>query len=307
MKLTLVASSAFAIFIMALCAMPALGGDKFQVTVSISPQKYFVEKIGGQLLDASVMVEPGVDPHVYDPRPQQMVALAKSKIYFAIGAPFEKAWLDRFSAANPTLSIVHTESGIKEIPMSEEHHHDSGKGQARSQEKAAHEDHLHGPMDPHIWLSPPLVMLQARNILNALLDLDPAHASVYEANYKRFILELVELDLELRKLLSTNDGSNEFMVFHPAWGYFAAAYGLVQIPIEIEGKEPKASDLKQLIEYAQKNRIRAIFVQPQFSNTSAKIIANAIGAQVVIADPMAQDWANNLREVGRKIKTGGNK
>ncbi len=94
----------------------------------------------------------------------------------------------------------------------------------------------------------------------------------------------------------------QFMVFHPAWGYFAHSYGLQQVPVEIEGKDPKPAQLKALIEHARENQIKSIFVQPQFSSKSAKLVAKEIGGQVTVADPLASDWYINLREVARKLK-----
>lgn len=267
------------------------------VTVSILPQKYFVERIGGERVAVTVMVEPGAEPHVYDPKPQQMMALAKSKIYFALGVPFEDAWLPKFTAANPGMKIIHTEAGIRKLPM-QAHSHQEERPSASPQ--PAQHDHHEG-LDPHIWLSPPLVMLQARNILDGLLQVDPTNRSKYEANYRKLMEGLVALDLDLFRLFGETGDRNEFMVFHPAWGYLAAAYGLEQIPIEVEGKEPKAADLKRLIEQARKHRIKALFIQPQFSSTSAKVIAEALGAQVVSADPMAADWENNLRDVAEQF------
>jgi zinc transport system substrate-binding protein len=289
--------------VFATMGMPRAHADEpLQVTVSILPQKYFVEKIGGHQVAITVMVEPGAEPHVYDPKPQQMASLTKSKIYFAVGVPFEDAWLKRFAGANPGMRIVHTESGIQKLPMRVHDEHPEQPEDANQQGRLHAEAHQHGVLDPHIWLSPPLVMIQARNILNTFLEVDPAHKNLYEANYRQFIEEVVTLDVGFLNLFGEVAGNKEFMVFHPAWGYFAEAYGLEQIPIEVEGKEPKAADLKQLIEHARERKIKVIFVQPQFSSTSARVIAEAIGGQVVPADPMALDWTRNLREVAEKFK-----
>ena len=154
-----------------------------------------------------------------------------------------------------------------------------------------------GIKDPHIWLAPPLVMLQARNIPDGLLKVDPDQREVYEAKYDRFISELVALDIKIiNQFKGTNQGAR-FMVYHPSWGYFARAYGLKQIPIEMEGKNPTARELHDLIRMARRDGIRVIFVQPQFSTKSANTIAKAIGGQVMFADPLALNWAENLEEV----------
>lgn len=264
--------------------------DALKVTVSILPQKYFVQKIAGDLVDVSVMVLPGASPATYEPKPQQMVHLTRSKIYFAMGVPFEKVWLKKFAAINAKMVIVHTEGGIEKIPMARVHPHDEGR-------------HPHGIKDPHVWLSPRLVMVQARNILDSLLEVDPAHGEMYRSNYKSFIRELVALDLKIREVFRGKREGAQFMVFHPSWGYFAKAYGLRQIPIEVEGKEPTSKGFQNLIRHAKKHDVKVIFVQPQFSTKSAKIIAEEIGGQVIVADPLGANWAKNLLNVAEKVKT----
>jgi len=264
--------------------------DRLKVFVSIVPQKYFVEKIGGDLVDVSVMVQPGANPAVYEPKPQQMAGLTKAEIYFAVGVPFETVWLKKIAGVNTEMMIVHTEDGIEKMPMKAGHHH------------GEETDHT-GVKDPHIWLAPPFVMIQARNILHALMMADPERASVYKANYREFILELVDLDLRIIKIFSTSGEGLRFMVYHPAWGYFAESYGLEQIPIEIEGKEPKARELQDLLQQARVAGIKAIFVQPQLSSKSAHTIAKAIGCRIVTADPLAEDWAKNLLDVADKFRS----
>jgi len=260
--------------------------------VSILPQKYFVERIGGDLVEVAVMVEPGANPHTYEPKPKQMVALAKTAIYFAIGVPFETTWLEKIAAANPNMLVVHTEAGIKKMPMKAHHHG----------EPELEKDH-HGIKDPHVWLSPPLVMILARNILQALQKIDPAHRSVYEKNHNDFMEVLVVLDAEIRATLEGEGEGLEFMVLHPAWGYFAQAYGLEQVPIELEGKQPKPAELQYLIQYAKERNIKVIFAQPQFSWQTAQAVAKSINGQVVFVDPLAADWDTNLRQVASRFKS----
>jgi zinc transport system substrate-binding protein len=272
-----------------------------KVFVSILPQKYFVEKIGGDSVEVAVMVQPGASPATYEPKPRQMVALAKSDVYFAIGVPFEKTWIPKIVATNPKMHIVYTQAGIEKRAMKSRHaHQQESKHQYAETEPG--QNH-HTGKDPHVWLSPPLVMQQARNILNGLETLDPTHRALYQANYKSFIVELVDLDLELKRLFQTTAEHSEFMVFHPSWGYFAQAYGLEQVPIEIEGKEPKPAELKYLIQHGIKIGVQVIFVQPQFSWQAAQTIAHATTAQIVLVDPLAPDWAENLRQVAVKLST----
>ena len=275
--------------------------EPVSVFVSIVPQKYFVDKIGGERVKVSVMVRPGANPATYEPRPHQMVALSGAKIYYAIGVPFEKRWLEKIAAVNPRIRVVHTEEGIEKRPM-KGRHHEGGDQEDRRKEKGEDAGEDHGIMDPHIWLSPPLVKFQARNILNGLLSVDPAHRTLYEANFERFSAELDALDRDIRGVFARRGEKVAFMVFHPAWGYFAQTYGLEQIPVEIEGKEPRADDLKRLIHHARERGIKVVFVQPEFSTKSAQAIAQAIGGQIVFASPLAPDWASNLKEVAAKFE-----
>ena len=305
----------------------SFAADKLPVFVSILPQKYFVQQIGMDLVDVQAMVQPGANPATYEPKPQQMADISKTKIYFAIGVPFENAWLEKIAAANPDMQVVHTDHGIDKRAMAAHHHHDEAhaeehhdtdhheaehghekdghheEGEHDHHAEAEHDEdhHEHAGLDPHIWLSPPLVKIQARKILDALQKADPAHGSVYEANFKAFTAQIDQLDANLKKTFAGKKGL-QFMVFHPAWGYFADTYGLEQVPIEIEGKDPKPAQLKELIEHARENDIKVVFVQPQFSSQSAEVVAREIGGQVAFVDPLAEDWMANLRQVADKFQ-----
>ena len=286
MKKTLIAG----LLIIFLYSPQEASARPLRVFVSILPQKYFAEKIGGDLVDVAVMVEPGANPQTYEPKPKQMLALAKTSIYLAIGVPFETTWLAKIAATNPNMLVVHTDAGIKKIPMMAHH------------QEAELEEDRHGIQDPHVWLSPPLVIIIAENMLQAFIKVDPAHRLIYEKNHNSFVKELVVLDAEIRATFRGKGKAVEFMVFHPAWGYFAQAYGLEQVPIELEGKQPKAAELQRLIQYAKQRGIKVIFAQPQFSRQAAQAITESIGGQIVLADPLAADWDRNLRQVASKFK-----
>jgi zinc transport system substrate-binding protein len=215
--------------------------------------------------------------------------LSKVILYFSIGVSFEKVWLGKIIAANPQMKVVHTDHGIEKIPMKPHANHDQGT------------HHNHGILDPHIWLSPPLVKIQAYTILSALQQADPSHAAVYETNYHEFVSRIHELDEQLKAVFAGKHGLR-FLVFHPAWGYFAQTYGIRQVPIEIEGKAPKPARLEALIQHARENHIKVIFVQPQFSTKSAELVAKEIGGQLTFADPLAEDWMANLREIADKFE-----
>lgn len=271
---------------------PVRAMEPLNVAVSILPQKYFLERIGGNRVNVSVMVEPGANPHIYEPKPAQMAALAGTSIYFAIGVGFEDVWLPKISAMNPRMVVVHTDKGIRKRPM-EPHGHDDREGHGTRGRN--------GILDPHVWTSPPLVNILARNILEGLIAIDPDNKSFYSLHYQRFADDIRGLDAEFKRIFSGKQGL-EFMVFHPAWGYFAEAYGIRQVPVEIEGKEPKPAQLKDLIMHAKERGIKVIFVQPQISFKSAETIARAIGGRIVVADPLAENWLKSLRSQAESFR-----
>lgn len=265
-----------------------LNASTNQLTVNILPQKYFVQKIVKDKFDINVMVKPGSSPHNFEPKPSQMKLLDESKAYFLIGDPSEKAWLDRFKQNTKNTLFVDTTIGIEKIQMQpDEHEHE-------------HHDHDHSGLDPHIWLDPVLVKIQAKNIYEAMIKIDAQNSDFYKANYEEFIKELDALDEQIKKLLTPYE-KKSFMVFHPSWGYFAKRYNLEQISIEVEGKEPKPNELVELIEEAKKHNIKVIFVAPQFSQKSAQTISKSIGANVIAIDPLTDNWNENLLKVAKEI------
>jgi zinc transport system substrate-binding protein len=257
-----------------------------KVFVSILPQKYFVERIGAKLVHVSVMVEPGADPHTYEPKPRQMAELTEAIAYFAIGVNFEDLWLEKIADLNPKLLIVRSDNGIDKIPMNASHgHNDQYDVNIKAQET----------FDPHVWTSPPNVKKIARNICNTLIEIDPQNKKFYIANLEAFIKDIDLIDEQFKELFK-NKKDLEFLVFHPAWGYFAKTYGIKQQPIEVEGKEPKPAQLMDIIAQAKERKIKVIFVQPQVSRKKAETIARAINGRVIIADPLAENWLDNLKK-----------
>ena len=255
---------------------------KVNVVVSILPQKFFVDKIAGDLANVEVMVKPGASPATYSVKPSQLEILKKARIYFYIGVPFEKAWLEKFKSVNEKLLFVDSGKYIKKIPM---HSHLDGKKRRGG-----------GFLDPHIWLSPPLVMLQARAVLETLLKVDSKNSKIYMKNYRDFISSLSSIDVKIFSILKDLK-QKEFIVFHPSFGYFALSYGLRQIAIEKEGKEPSLKYIKRVVEFAKERGIKRVFVEPQFSKRSAEYIAKQIGGKVVEIDPLSYEWDKNILKV----------
>lgn len=266
----------------------AQGAEPLHIFVSVLPQQTFVERIGGSHVIAEALVKPGANPHTYEPTPSQITRLASADLYIRIGVPFETAWLARIQAANPQLKMLDARDGIALQPLAA---HDDAE---------VHHDAAHSEPDPHIWTNPLLVKQMAVTIETALADLDPAHAADYRANLAALTAELDALDRDIRAELAGLQ-QRRFMVFHPAWGYFAAAYGLEQITIEHAGKEPNSRYLVTLIEQARREAVQVIFVQPQFSRKAAAQVAQAIDGTVESIDPLAADYFATLRRVAHVL------
>jgi zinc transport system substrate-binding protein len=250
------------------------------VFVSVLPLRTIVEEIGDGHVRVQAMVQPGQSPHSFEPTPRQVEALAGAVLYVRTGMPFEDIWMVRFRAANPRMRVLDARAGIQ---LRREADEDGGSR-----------------TDPHIWTSPLLVKVIARNVRDALDSLDPTHRRDYERNYEAFVAQLSSLDRQIRVILRSIR-SRSFMVFHPAWGYFAETYGLTQVAVQQEGKEPGAKALAALIDQARREEIRVIVVQPELSARAAKQLARAIGGRVETADPLAPDYVDNLLRFARLI------
>ena len=259
--------------------------DKVGVVVTIAPQADFVEAVGEEKVIVTVMVPPGADPHTYEPTPSQMVGVSKAKMYAKVGSgvEFELAWMDKISQQNKKMLVVDCSKGIQMMGM-EENHGDEGDGEQHQGE------------DPHIWLSLQNAKLMVWNICSGLIQVDPQNEAYYTRNRDEYLAKLDALDKDIQAGLSKVI-NRRFMVFHPAWGYFARDYNLEQIPIAIGGKEPSAKDIANLIQKAKELGIKIIFAEPQFNPRSAETIAKEIGGRVVFIDPLAEDYISNMRLV----------
>jgi len=280
----------FLVLLLAACrpALPPPDAGRLRVAVSVPPQRYFVERIGGGHVEVEVMIPPGYSHVDYPLTPRQLVALSRARLYVEVGHPafeFERA---RIAPLLPHLP------GLEVVDMSRGMHLLAGEGEGS-------EGHGHAEGDPHVWVAPETVAVAARNIAAALERIDPAHAEEYRANLNRFELDVAALDREIRARLAPARGSG-FLVYHPTWGYFARQYGLRQLAIEAEGKEPSAARLIQLIDGSRRAGVKVVFVQSGFPRKSAQVIADAVGARVLVADPQDPDWLGNLRRVSRELQ-----
>jgi zinc transport system substrate-binding protein len=261
------------------------------VVVSILPEKTFVKSIGGDKVTVALMVLPGNSPHTYEPKPSQMKEVAQADLYFAIDVEFEKVWLPKFKNLNSKMQVIDVTKGIHKLAMrSHLHDHEAEEHQA------AHES-----LDPHVWTSPANVKIIAQNIYAALAKADPDNEPYYQQNLEIFLKKIDQTDQQIKSILKKTPKGTKFMVFHPSWGYFAQEYGLVQLPVEIEGKSPKPRELIDLIKEAKKDKIKAIFTQPEFSDAVAKTMANELGIKVIKVSPMSEHWSKNLLTIAHAI------
>jgi zinc transport system substrate-binding protein len=280
--------------LLAASAYSALAAEeRLKLVVTVVPQQYLAARIGGQHVDITVMVGPGQSPATYEPTPRQMAAVAAADLYYRIGVPFERVWMERMVGVNPSMQLLDARDGIKlrAIDSADEEHEDHH-----------HHDHEHGAgeSDPHIWLSPALMQHMAARLRDRLISMNPRNREDYVANFNAFNADMEQLNGDIKAELQGLK-RREFIVFHPSWGYFADSYQLRQIPLESGGREAGASTMARLIQEAKESGAKVIFVQPQFSQKQAESVAAAIGGRAVAIDPLALDYADNLRRVAAAI------
>jgi zinc transport system substrate-binding protein len=246
------------------------------VTASIAPVAYFAEKIGGEYVTVSTLVGSGQSPHTFEPTPHQIMDVSDAQLFVRIGEPFEDRLLEKIHSMRE-LTLVDLRSGITLHSDSHGHAH-----------------------DPHIWLSPVLMSKQVALIADALCRIDSVHSAQYRRNQVVLTAELHTLDSMIAALLKPYQ-QRKVYVYHTAFGYFCEQYGLVQVAVEQEGKEPNGKWLTQIIASAKADGVTTIFTQPQYSARGAQTVADEIGARVVEIDPNAHDYAGNLLSIAQQI------
>ena len=245
---------------------------KVNVVVSIIPEVTLVKAIGQDKVKVIAMVKPGNSPHTYEPKPSQMIAISKADIYFSIGVEFEKSWLKKFQNQNQTMRVIDISKGISKIGH-----------------------------NPHIWTTPTNLKMLAKNIYDGLVTIDKKNKEYYNRNYQVLLSKLEKTNNTIQSILKNIPSKSKFLVFHPAWGYFAKQYNLVEVPIEIDGKSPKPKDIIKIIQKAKQNNIRAIFTAPEFSKKIANQIANELGIQVVQISPLSPNITQNIINLAKTI------
>ena len=260
---------------------------KINVFVSIMPQKYFAEKVGGDLVNVSVLVPSGTSPENFDPSPKQIVQLGNSDVYFTMGVPFENIFLDKLKVGKKKLAIAPCD---KDVPKLKNDEHDE-------HEEHGHEQghHHHGEFDPHIWTDPELIKIIAQNMADTFSTIDPGNTSTYAANLDNFKRELDALQSQLSHELSPYKG-RVFYVYHSAYTYFAKRFDLVQKSIETGEKEPTPAKLRELVNQANQDNVKTIFIQPEFPASGAKRVAESIGGKTVSISVLEYDVMSNMRK-----------
>ncbi len=258
---------------------------------TITPQKYFIEKIVGGHYEVIPLIDKGQNHHTLSPTPSQIAALSNSTLFFTIGLEGEKTIVDKIKKSHSSVSIVDLLSGLSLRYLEHDHEH-------CDHDHAGHNSHIQtGEMaDPHVWLSPKRVKIMAATIYRTMVATDSVNAEEYKQNLVTFTAELDSLDNELSISMLPYAGRS-ILVYHEAFGYFAEDYGLTQVTIEAGGKEPDPKTLARIIDAAAAIKPAAIFVQPQFSDRSARILANELRCKVVTVDPIPENYINDMRKI----------
>lgn len=266
---------------------PVAKTDKNTVFVTIEPLRYLTEQIAGPEWEVLTMVPEGSSPETYDPSPVQLVQLSGSRAFFAVGyLGFEMHWLDNLKENAKGVSFYSTGEGVQLIE-GHHHHHDD-------------DDEEEG-VDPHIWTTPKNALQMARNICSAFCQMDPDHAEDYQHNLIDLEKTLMQTDSAIRQQCAQGV-QQAFAIYHPSLTYFARDYGVQQISIEEDGKEPSPSQLKSLVKLCREKEVRTIFIQAEFNTQNAETLAKEIGAQLVPINPLSYDWNGQMLKIIQSLK-----
>lgn len=257
------------------------------VVVSIAPYQFFVEAIAGETVEVKLLVPPGASFHHYEPTPKQVLDAVNSDIWFRVGESFETRVITALQSHNPQMRIVDLRKGVNLIVVSQA-------------DPNRHACCHHEGADLHIWLSPAQSKIQAQAIAQAFISMYPEHTHYYEQRLQNLLKSLDDLDQEICRILKPVK-NRTIMVAHPAYAYFARDYHLSQLPIEYDGKDPTPRQLTSILEKARESQIKTVFVQRQYGTKGAMLIANELGAKLVVLDPYSGDYFKTLRTIAERI------
>ena len=262
--------------------------NKPVVSVSILPQKYFIERLAGDYVEVNVLIPPGASPATYEPTLTQLTKLDQSNVYMRIGhIGFELSWMDRIRSVNPDMKIIDLSSGVAMIHEEGNHRED-------------HHGHVHGGIDPHIWMSAINAKTIVDNIYQELILMLPDQKDSLKIRYLALEQELDSLHLLLTYSLGKLE-QKSFLIYHPALTYFARDYGLNQYPLEIEGKTPSPAHLKKIIDLGRKENINSIFIQSQFDQRNAEVLADEIDAKIIPFNPLDEQWDKQMLYIAKQF------
>lgn len=304
MKQTSILITILSFFLLTACVTKQV--NEAVVTVTIEPQRYFAEKIAGDKFKINCVVPAGQSPETYDPTPQQMIQIGRSLAYLRIGPiGFEQAWMDKIRENNPKLQVFDTSEGMNLLTDTEDddhaHEHGTHDHDAHAGEEAHH--HHHGGVDPHIWSSIAGAKTVAWNTLNAFIELDPDNTEYFWQNYNKLVDEIDKTNTEIKQLLDPLT-DRTFIIYHPALTYFANEFNLTQLCIEMDGKEPSPAQLKRLVETARANNARVVFIQQEFDQKNAELIAKETGCKLTVINPLAYDWTKEMIHIAKALADG---
>ena len=294
--------------LLGLCGCTPKGKSLPTVSVTMEPQRFFAGRIAGDRYQIHCVVPVGQSPESYDPTPRQMIELSESVAYLQIGyIGFERAWMPAIREQNPNLPLYDLSKGVALIETAEEEEADEDANESAAEadhdHDHHHDHHHHGGVDPHIWNSIGGARQIALNTRNAFQQIDPAHAADYEARYQELLQEIETTRQELDRLLIPLQGTS-FIIYHPALTYLAAEYGLHQHCLEMDGKEPSPAQLKRLVDLARSEQVAVVFVQPEFDQKNAEIMAEESGCRLVRINPLNADWSGEMLRIAKALSDG---
>ena len=288
------------ILLIMMVIFPDLATARMLVYVSLVPQKYFVENIGRSLVDVRVMVPGGTAPGSYVPTSAQIAEASGSRIYVRAGFAAEADWVERILSKNRNIMVVKSDTGIDKPPISAYRLEEEGGREQAPRSPAADKSPPDDRRDPHIWLSPPLVKRQARQILRGLALMDRGNMNAYHGYYLEFYKEINSLDSRIRNILSKAPEVS-FIGLPPAWGIFASTYGARQFTVQADATSAGTEAYQNTVSLAHRRGIRIVLGAPHASVEVSKRLAGDIGGKWIAADPMAANWSENLEKVAREI------
>lgn len=284
-RIILIAAACMLVLALSACAAPAENSetaDKPVIAVSIVPEQTFLDAVCGDLAETIVMVPPGYSPANYEPTPQEMSKFSEASIYFTVGVPTEDA------SILPSVA-----DGTKVVSLAE------------ACAEVYDELEIGGGRDPHIWLSPKRAVVMVKTIAEEMSALDPENAETYSANAEAYIEKIEQADAEIDQLLSGIE-NRSFIVYHPAFGYFADDYDLTMYALEQDGKEATATELAEMIDYAKQNGIKVIFYQAEIDSSQSEAFAEELGGVTAQLDPLSANYIENLKTMAQTLAEGMN-